>query len=84
MNVIEKIMKQMEVAKKVTDMANEVDKLRNEAAIASTTAQILRDQGKGTEAELYSKVVESCYERATAIQKEAESLQDYYVNNLMF
>lgn len=84
MNAIEKIMKQMEVAKKIQDIANQVDSLRVEAAMAHAHAQILRDQGKREDAELYSKVIESCYERGMALQKEAESLQEYYVKNLMF
>ena len=84
MNAFEKIMKQMEVANKVKELANEVNKLRDEAAVASATAQILRDQGKREEAELYSKIIENCYEKSLALQEEAEQLHDYYVQNLMF
>lgn len=84
MNAIEKIMKQMEVAKKVQEIANEVDLLRVEAAMAHAQASVLRDMGKRDEVELYSNVVKSCWEKAMALQKEAESLQEYYVKNLMF
>lgn len=84
MNAIEKIMKQMEVAKKVQEIANEVDSLRVEAAMAHAQASVLRDMGKRDEAKLYSNVVESCWKKAKTLQKEAESLQEYYVKNLMF
>lgn len=84
MTAIEKITKQIEVAKKVQDIANKVDSLHTEAALAHATAQILRDQGRRQEAEVYGKVIEKCAYEAAALQEEAESLQAYYVQNLMF
>ena len=79
MNVI---MQQAETARKVAEIAAQVDELKAEAKKQHMLAERYRQLGDRTNAKVCGLVIQECYFKAQKLEEEAYELADQFAENL--